>query len=210
IDTNRKPILEFISIRSTILPGTSAASYNEVKRLISLLEKHKNDIEGILNPKQVYAIGPDFQQGCTIPHIACWVNGTLIDEDIEKLSNIFENEFEIVAIHLDTDDNNSFNYKTQQSNDKDEPKDNGNENDSGQNDGRDDEKDYNKNNEESNRKDKGSNEKNSGEASEKNGNRGNKRNGEGSGQKSDYDGHEGPSEDDSNKYLHVASTAEAK
>ncbi|CAG8494549.1 11559_t:CDS:2 [Scutellospora calospora] len=194
---------EFITVRSTISPGTSATSYNGVKRLISLLEKHKNDIEGILNPNQVYAIGPDFQQGCTIPNIACWVNGSLIDEDIEKLSNIFDNEFEIVVIHLDTDDSNSFGYKTQQSGDKNEPKDKRNDDDSGQ-------KDYNRNNKENNREDKGSNEKNSGEASEKNGDGSSRRNGKGSSKKSNDDEYKDSSKDDDNKYLLVASTAVAK
>ncbi|CAG8650144.1 23720_t:CDS:2 [Dentiscutata erythropus] len=194
---------EFVSIRSTISPGTSATSHNEVKRLITLLEKHKNDIENILSPKQVYAIGPDFLQGCTIPHIACWVNGALINEDIERLSNIFDNEFEIVVIHLDTEYSNSFSYKTQQSGDKNESKGKRNGDDSGQN-------DYNRNNKENNHEDKGSNEKNSGEANEKNGDEGNRRNGERSSKKSDDDGYEGSSEDDNNKYLSVASTATAK
>ncbi|CAG8786106.1 32790_t:CDS:2, partial [Racocetra persica] len=172
---------EFVSINSTVSPGTSSTACVEVERILSLLEKHKNDIERILDSQNVYAIGPEFQQGCTIPCIACWVNETLSEIVIEELSNIFDNEFEIVVILLNTDDSNSFNYKSsnnlsvssQQSDDKNESEDKRNGDDNEQNDRKDDERDHNKKN---NHEDEESNEKNCDEGGEKNGDRGSRKN----------------------------------
>ncbi|CAG8594746.1 7820_t:CDS:2 [Dentiscutata erythropus] len=87
---------EFVSIRSTISPGTSADANDEVKRLLSLLEDKTNDINHILDPLQVYAVGPDFQKDYSMPCIACWSTESLDDKVIERLSKLFEDKYKVV------------------------------------------------------------------------------------------------------------------
>ncbi|CAG8664716.1 13077_t:CDS:2, partial [Racocetra fulgida] len=103
-------ISKFVSIDSTFSPGTSAAAHVEVDRLFSLLEGKKAKIDHILDSQYVYAVGIDFQKGYSMPCITCWVTKYLDIAIKEQLSDLFENEFEIIENILtptDTDVNNS-------------------------------------------------------------------------------------------------------
>ncbi|CAG8806503.1 4958_t:CDS:2, partial [Racocetra fulgida] len=103
-------ISKFVSIDSTYSPGTSAAAHVEVDRLLSLLEGKKAKIDHILDSQHVYAVGIDFQKGYSMPCITCWVTKYLDIAIKEQLSDLFENEFEIIETILtptDTDFNNS-------------------------------------------------------------------------------------------------------
>ncbi|CAG8523508.1 5638_t:CDS:2 [Dentiscutata heterogama] len=82
---------DFVSIRAEIIQETAAT-----KRLFSLLIKQKAEIDKVLDSHPVYALGPDFQQGYSVPCIACWVAEPLKIVQIEQLSVLFDNEFEII------------------------------------------------------------------------------------------------------------------
>ncbi|RIB20922.1 hypothetical protein C2G38_2244267, partial [Gigaspora rosea] len=56
--------------------------------------------------RPVYAVGPDFQQGYSVPCIACWVTEPLSISIVEKLSALFDHKFEIVDHVLEIRDEN--------------------------------------------------------------------------------------------------------
>ncbi|CAG8714347.1 18185_t:CDS:2, partial [Dentiscutata erythropus] len=82
---------DFVSVHATTIQETAAT-----KRLLSLLIKQKESIDEVLDSQPVYALGPDFQQGYSVPCIACWVAEPLDITLIERLSALFDNEFEII------------------------------------------------------------------------------------------------------------------
>ncbi|CAG8735785.1 31212_t:CDS:2 [Gigaspora margarita] len=100
---------DFISVQSAIYQGTSATSHNLIEQLFSLLSEKKEKIYEILNSQDsqpVYAVGPDFQQGYSVPCIACWVTEPLNISIVEKLSALFDHKFEIVDHVLEIRDEN--------------------------------------------------------------------------------------------------------
>ncbi|CAG8767622.1 16854_t:CDS:2, partial [Gigaspora margarita] len=103
-------ISEFVSLDSTFFPGTSATAHIEVNRLFSLLEEKKAKIDCILDSQNVYAVGVNFQKDYSMPCIICWVSKYLDINIKEQLSNLFNDEFEVmeeIVVPIDTDVNNS-------------------------------------------------------------------------------------------------------
>ncbi|CAG8792268.1 27143_t:CDS:2, partial [Dentiscutata erythropus] len=78
-------------------------------RLFSLLKKQKDIIDHILDSYTVYAVGPDFQNDFSIPHIACWVANPLTKSVMEKISDLFNHEFEVAYHLMSNNDGNSNN-----------------------------------------------------------------------------------------------------
>ncbi|CAG8709118.1 13600_t:CDS:2 [Rhizophagus irregularis] len=111
-DTNNS---EFITVKTTIFPGISEASYIEVKKLQKLLISRKDDIDHILELQPVYTIGIDFQKNSTRPCIACWVAKSLDTTVLECLETIFEYQFEVIykiATPLSINENNKQNLNS--------------------------------------------------------------------------------------------------
>ncbi|CAG8775545.1 30046_t:CDS:2, partial [Gigaspora margarita] len=78
---------EFVSLDSTFFPGTFT---------------------------NIYAVDVDFQKDYSMPCIICWVSKYLNIDIKEQLSNLFEDEFEVmeeIIVPIDTDVNNSNNAK---------------------------------------------------------------------------------------------------
>ncbi|CAG8752185.1 24822_t:CDS:2, partial [Dentiscutata erythropus] len=84
----------FASVHASVAQKTA-----DTERLLSLLIKQKDNIDKILDSQPVCALGPDFQQGHSVPCIACWVTMPLDMVIVEQLSALFDNEFEII-IHI--------------------------------------------------------------------------------------------------------------
>ncbi|CAG8607357.1 2136_t:CDS:2, partial [Diversispora eburnea] len=82
---------DFFSVKATIRFGTTANS-----NLEKLLLEQKDTIDNILKSQSVYAVGPNFQQGYSIPCIACYVSKPLEAQVLLKLSALFGHNYEIV------------------------------------------------------------------------------------------------------------------
>ncbi|CAG8481338.1 14969_t:CDS:1, partial [Racocetra persica] len=95
----RNNVSEYISVYSTIFQGPSDIAITEAERLFSLLKNQKDKIDNILDSHAVYAVGPKFQNDYSMPYIACWVANPLTVSIMEKISGLFNHEFE-VAYHL--------------------------------------------------------------------------------------------------------------
>ncbi|CAG8718776.1 5729_t:CDS:2, partial [Gigaspora margarita] len=103
-DDHERPIIiincnctpKSVLVRRTFSPGISATTHVGVKRLLSLFEIHKSEIDRILKSKHVYAIGLDFQLDCLIPCIVYWADKPLKKSIAEELSGLFNSEFEIL------------------------------------------------------------------------------------------------------------------
>ncbi|CAG8465846.1 903_t:CDS:2 [Diversispora eburnea] len=90
-------ISNFLSIESNIYFGTSATSHAKVGKLIKLLINKKNKIDEMLESQPAYIIGPDFQKNSSVPNISCWTNEPLDALILEKLEELFDDEYEIVG-----------------------------------------------------------------------------------------------------------------
>ncbi|CAG8542000.1 15982_t:CDS:2 [Gigaspora margarita] len=108
-NTNHIEVQDFISINSSIFQGTSADSYAQIEQLNLLINKNEDEINRMLESQSIYAIGPYFQQSYSVLSIACWVTKPLNKSLIEKLSNLFDNMFEVVEIISDNIINNDIN-----------------------------------------------------------------------------------------------------
>ncbi|CAG8522428.1 2562_t:CDS:1 [Scutellospora calospora] len=97
-NTNQIEISDFVSVNTTVFQGTSANSYVQIEQLSSLINEKKNKIDEMLGSQPVYAIGPYFQQGYSVLSIACWVTKPLNKILIEKLSDLFNDMYEIIEI----------------------------------------------------------------------------------------------------------------
>ncbi|CAG8723098.1 4079_t:CDS:2, partial [Gigaspora rosea] len=84
--------LGFVSVNAKIIQETEAS-----ERIISLLNEQKANIDKLLNSQLVYALGPDFQHGYSVPCIACWVDKPLDIASKEQLSALFDDQFEIIS-----------------------------------------------------------------------------------------------------------------
>ncbi|RHZ83980.1 hypothetical protein Glove_86g132 [Diversispora epigaea] len=92
---------DFFSVKATIMLGTTATTDLE-----NLLLEQKDAIDNILKSQPVYAVGPNFQQGYSIPCITCYVSKPLATQVLAKLSALFDHEFEIeeqVVEHMEED-----------------------------------------------------------------------------------------------------------
>ncbi|CAG8677882.1 695_t:CDS:2, partial [Scutellospora calospora] len=56
----------------------------------------KTEIYKVLDKQPVYAVGPDIQQGYSMPCLACWATKPLDISTMKKLLALFDNEFEII------------------------------------------------------------------------------------------------------------------
>ncbi|RHZ48172.1 hypothetical protein Glove_557g60 [Diversispora epigaea] len=81
---------DFFSVKATIMFGATATT-----NLEKLLLEQKDAIDNILKSQPVYAVGPNFQQGYSIPCIVCYVSKPLKTQVLENLSALFDHEFEI-------------------------------------------------------------------------------------------------------------------
>ncbi|CAG8828686.1 14950_t:CDS:1, partial [Gigaspora rosea] len=97
-NTNHIEISNFVSINATIFQGALANSYVQIVRLYSLINEKRVEIDKMLDSQPVYAIGPYFQQGYSMLSIACWVTKLLNKLLIEKLSDLFDNKYDIVQL----------------------------------------------------------------------------------------------------------------
>ncbi|CAG8748397.1 5370_t:CDS:1, partial [Gigaspora margarita] len=82
---------DFVSVNAMIIQETAAT-----ERIISLLNEQKANIDKVLDSQLVYALGPDFQHGYSVPCIACWVDKPLDRASKEQLSALFDDQFEII------------------------------------------------------------------------------------------------------------------
>ncbi|CAG8655260.1 14895_t:CDS:2, partial [Funneliformis mosseae] len=130
-----KAISEFISVKATISPGTSAISYNEVEKLQILLSRRKSDIDCMLKSQPIYGIGIDFQKFSAKPCIICWVIKPLDNSVLECLETMFDDQYEIIYQVIpinkssngdDINENNSKNSNFYSSSNDDGNSDNGN------------------------------------------------------------------------------------
>ncbi|CAG8452082.1 24915_t:CDS:2 [Dentiscutata erythropus] len=85
----------------------SIAEYSEAEQLFSKLEEQKDVIDRILYLKNVYAVGPDFQNDCTTLCIACWVAKPLEESVMEQLSRVLDNKFDVVYYLVDVNDSHN-------------------------------------------------------------------------------------------------------
>ncbi|CAG8783634.1 24529_t:CDS:1, partial [Gigaspora rosea] len=104
-----------INIESSIFPGASNTSYTEAEQLFELLNSKKDVIDNILGSQPVYAIGPEFQEGHSIPHIVCWTTEPLDTSIIEQLKETFQNRFEVVIMTMNQE-NHTHNRESLNSN----------------------------------------------------------------------------------------------
>ncbi|RHZ84043.1 hypothetical protein Glove_86g128 [Diversispora epigaea] len=96
---------DFFSVKATITLGTTATTDLE-----NLLLEQKDAIDNILKSQPVYAVGPNIQQGYSIPCITCYVSKPLEKQVLEDLSALFDHEFEIevqVVEHTEEDTSSS-------------------------------------------------------------------------------------------------------
>ncbi|RHZ83982.1 hypothetical protein Glove_86g134 [Diversispora epigaea] len=98
---------DYFSVKATIMLGTTATA-----KLEKLLLEQKDAIDNILRSQPVHAVGPNFQQGYSIPCITCYVSKPLEAQVLKNLSSLFDHEFVIEEqmmepIDEDTDNNHS-------------------------------------------------------------------------------------------------------
>ncbi|CAG8604586.1 3788_t:CDS:2, partial [Diversispora eburnea] len=84
----------FLSIESNVYFGTSAASHAKVEKLIKLLVDKKKEIDKVFESQPEYFIGLDFHENSSVPHISCWTTEPLDIIILEKLEELFDDEFE--------------------------------------------------------------------------------------------------------------------
>ncbi|RIB21500.1 hypothetical protein C2G38_2078058 [Gigaspora rosea] len=207
--------LGFVSVNAKIIQETEAS-----ERIISLLNEQKANIDKLLNSQLVYALGPDFQHGYSVPCIACWVDKPLDIASKEQLSALFDDQFEIIS-HVvekqneepDDNDKNRSNRVFDSNNESNSADDNENNNDKN--------KDSDRNNNRSNSDRSNENDErneNNRETSDENGeaNESNRRNDEDSEENKDEDGGgDGGGDGDkksnnTSRYIQVQSIAKAK
>ncbi|CAG8729248.1 7772_t:CDS:2, partial [Racocetra fulgida] len=97
----RNNVSEYISVYSTIFQGPSDIAITEAERLFSLLKNQKDKIDNILDSYAVYAVGPKFQNDYSMPYIACWAANPLTVSIMEKISGLFNHEFEFSTTNSD-------------------------------------------------------------------------------------------------------------
>ncbi|CAG8629469.1 7972_t:CDS:1, partial [Diversispora eburnea] len=90
-------ISNFLSIESNVYFGTSAASHAKVEKLIELLRNKKKEIDKVFESQPAYFIGLDFHESSSVPHISCWTTEPLDILILEKLEELFDNEFEAMS-----------------------------------------------------------------------------------------------------------------
>ncbi|CAG8777380.1 18594_t:CDS:2, partial [Racocetra fulgida] len=91
----------FMSVRVAVSQGITSTACDNIERLLSLLNKQKTAIYNLLDKQHVYAVGPDFQKGYSVPCIACWTIEPISKSIIKQLSALFDHEFEII-IHVNS------------------------------------------------------------------------------------------------------------
>ncbi|CAG8502882.1 2238_t:CDS:2 [Dentiscutata erythropus] len=97
-NSNHIEISNFVSVNATVFQGTSANSYIQIVRLYSLINEKRVEIDKMLDSQPVYALGPYFKQDYSVLSIACWVTKPLNELLIKKLSDLFDNKYDIVQL----------------------------------------------------------------------------------------------------------------